>query len=107
MAASIDGEKVGVRAFDSLLFSINLGLSPEEDLSHLLFLARQYIPKQTKETIKYPLEVFEILESRGVISENKLDYLDDILRKMGKEKLRALLPKKVEPGEKYVRLFLK
>uniref|UniRef100_A0A8C5IIN9 Fas associated via death domain n=1 Tax=Junco hyemalis TaxID=40217 RepID=A0A8C5IIN9_JUNHY len=83
--------------FQSLLFSVSSELSAKE-VKELTFLCRDKVPKGKSETVRIGLDLFSTLRERGHIAPDNLEFLKQLLRKINRVDLLALV-EQFEQGE--------
>ncbi|XP_005491719.2 FAS-associated death domain protein [Zonotrichia albicollis] len=83
--------------FQSLLFSVSSELSAAE-VKELKFLCGDKVPKGKSETVRIGLDLFSILRERGHIAPDNLEFLKQLLRKINRVDLLALV-EQFEQGE--------
>lgn len=76
--------------FQSILGNISDEI-PKNELEKMLFLLSEVIPGGKRESIKHAYEVFGYLKTRGLIGENNVTYLVNLLKDIKREDLAKRL----------------
>uniref|UniRef100_A0A8C0HH00 FAS-associated death domain protein n=1 Tax=Buteo japonicus TaxID=224669 RepID=A0A8C0HH00_9AVES len=84
--------------FFTLLHSFSSSLSDNE-LSSLKFLCRGKIGKRKLEAVRSGIELFTILLEQQVITSDKVEFLEGLLKSLKREDLVSQLQQFVEEGE--------
>ncbi|XP_074904370.1 FAS-associated death domain protein [Buteo buteo] len=84
--------------FFTLLHSFSSSLSDNE-LSSLKFLCRGKIGKRKLEAVRSGIELFTILLEQQVITSDKVEFLEGLLKSIKREDLVSQLQQFVEEGE--------
>lgn len=71
---------------NNCLFEIGENLSSEE-VASLKFLSLDYIPQKKQEPIKDGLMLFQTLQEKGMLEENNLFFLKELLFRIGRPDL--------------------